>query len=107
MKLPKVNSLEMELLLLAGAAAFVLFVLPKIAGSLGGAIGDGVANLAGSIANGAGRAVGGAANAVNPANSGNVFYQAASGITQGVTGDPSFGGWLYDVTHSSTYSRPD
>jgi len=35
--------------------------------------------------------------AINPLNPENIFISGADGVTQAITGDPSFGGWLHDV----------
>lgn len=43
--------------------------------------------------------------AVNPLSDQNLAYQGVSALTQSLTGDnTSFGGWLYDSTHSGQAS---
>lgn len=41
--------------------------------------------------------------AFNPTSDQNLAYKAASTVTEAVTGDPSFGGWIYDMTHDTSF----
>ncbi len=41
--------------------------------------------------------------AFNPTSEKNLAYRAASGATKALTGDESFGGWIYDVTHDTSF----
>lgn len=50
--------------------------------------------------------VGAVLDAINPASPENVVYRGVSAATEAATGDPSFGGWLYDITHPGPYTRP-
>lgn len=43
------------------------------------------------------RSLPGVLDAINPVNPNNVFKRGADAVTEAVTGDPSFGGWLCDT----------
>lgn len=64
------------------------------------------------LAGQAGDAITAAADKVNPANPDNVVNQAVTGIGKTVTGNENwtFGGWIYDMTHSDPlvmYGAPE
>lgn len=96
---PVSGDLVIELALLGGAAVCVYLALRKLQG-IGGSIADGASALADA-----------AATDLNPASDQNLAYRgvnafggaiASSPTAPGVNADGSwtFGGWLYDVTHS-------
>lgn len=84
MKIAPVSAdLLIKLALASAAVGLLWYVGTKIASAGQGAI----------------TAAGQALQLVNPASTENVAYQTANTVTEAITGDSSFGGWLYSVTH--------
>lgn len=59
----------------------------------------------------AGKAVGEGLEAIRPTNNNNIFARGVDAIGDVLNdgqddGDFSLGGWIYDVTHPSTYPNP-
>lgn len=89
----KIAPISADLLLklaLAGAAVGLLWYVGRQVASAG---------------QGAITAAGQALQLVNPASTENVAYQTANRATEALTGDSSFGGWLYSVTHDDPMTQ--
>lgn len=76
-----------DFLIIAGIAIVGIYIVNKVAGVAGDALGT------------AQNALGNAANAVNPLNPNNIIAGGANSILQGVTGnqDQTIGTWFYDL----------